>query len=718
MSVGSVVPRSGGVSLRDVRVTSPLTPSLSATLSEVRIEAQLTGQIREVMVFGGEVSASGSIETIRGELVAFAAARKKPTTAESGPSRGSGAKLGATGLTLKWTGGEDGGADLRKVDVSREGQQVRLLIGEGTATRGGLLATVSGLLVEAEKGLNGYGLRALSSRRLLLDATALSRKEPAPRVDGASPQARGLSPHLAATVRELSARARDLARRTADHVPENAKVSLDGVEASFFAGQAPLHVGPHRLTLSVSPERVHLELSPSAVVAGSTPLAVEATVPLDPDSELSLAVRGGPLPLAALGLNEGDGGLFDLQNGTVEANARLTLVASGDTVKIEGGGAVAKLSLRHAALSGEPLRGLSGGFRLDGELALDGSFVRIERGEVDVGTVHATLSGEAARTSKGNKVRAKYGVPLASCQGLLDALPTGLAPKLSGMKMSGMWSVRGAVVYDGTAPLLVPQIELAVVNECRIVSAPAEVAVARFRRPFRRQVYAPDGSKVEIESGPGTPGWVPLGAISPFVEAAVRTCEDGRFRTHRGFDYEAIRNSIRENLKAGRFVRGASTVTMQTVKNVWLDREKTLGRKLSEAVLTVYLEQEMSKDEILELYLNDIEFGAMVYGIGPAAQHYFRTSPGELSLSQALYLGSILPSPKKSHFGEGGRLIPGRAKYLWMLMRVMERRHLIDAAELAVGLGETPVFGQSAPLQTGVAERGGSGVDDAPIFAP
>ncbi len=192
-----------------------------------------------------------------------------------------------------------------------------------------------------------------------------------------------------------------------------------------------------------------------------------------------------------------------------------------------------------------------------------------------------------------------------------------------------------------------------------------------------------------------------MGAISPYMEAAVRTCEDGRFRTHRGFDYEAIRNSIRENLKAGRFLRGASTVSMQTVKNVWLDRDKTLGRKISEAVLTVYLEQELSKDEILELYLNDIEFGPMIYGIGPAAQHYFHTSPGALSLSQALYLGSILPSPKKAHFGEGGRLTPGRAKLLWTLMKVMEKRHLIDSQELALGLTEIPVFGQPAPHRTG-----------------
>src|SRR5690606_26000898 len=101
----------------------------------------------------------------------------------------------------------------------------------------------------------------------------------------------------------------------------------------------------------------------------------------------------------------------------------------------------------------------------------------------------------------------------------------------------------------------------------------------------------------------------------------------------------AIHNSILENVKQRRFVRGASTISMQLAKNVYLKREKTLSRKLQEAVLTMLLEQEFTKQQLLELYLNVIEFAPGVYGVGPGAQHYFNTHPSQLSLGQALYIG-------------------------------------------------------------------------------
>ena len=111
--------------------------------------------------------------------------------------------------------------------------------------------------------------------------------------------------------------------------------------------------------------------------------------------------------------------------------------------------------------------------------------------------------------------------------------------------------------------------------------------------------------------------------ISPFMQVAVLTTEDGGFFHHHGFNHAAIRNALLANLKARRFVRGASTITMQLAKNLFLSREKTLSRKLEEVILTDYLEQAFTKDEMIELYLNVIEFGPDVYGITAAADHYF-----------------------------------------------------------------------------------------------
>ena len=132
----------------------------------------------------------------------------------------------------------------------------------------------------------------------------------------------------------------------------------------------------------------------------------------------------------------------------------------------------------------------------------------------------------------------------------------------------------------------------------------------------------------EETTGPGSDNWTPLDEISPYMQVAVLTTEDGGFLKHHGFNRASIRSSIVANLKARRFARGASTITMQLAKNLFLSRDKTLSRKLEEVVLTDYLEQTFSKDELMELYLNVIEFGPAVYGITAAAEHYFGRTPG------------------------------------------------------------------------------------------
>jgi membrane peptidoglycan carboxypeptidase len=157
-------------------------------------------------------------------------------------------------------------------------------------------------------------------------------------------------------------------------------------------------------------------------------------------------------------------------------------------------------------------------------------------------------------------------------------------------------------------------------------------------------------------------------------------------------------------LKAGRFVRGGSTVTMQLAKNLYLHREKTLSRKLQEAVLTMLLEQSLTKEQILELYLNVIEFAPGLYGIGPAAAHYFHSTPRELSLGQALYLVTLLPNPKSQHFKPDGSLSDRWTDYLHHLMEIAHKIRRIDDKELATGLAEE--------VHRGVAAADGEGAND------
>jgi membrane peptidoglycan carboxypeptidase len=250
-------------------------------------------------------------------------------------------------------------------------------------------------------------------------------------------------------------------------------------------------------------------------------------------------------------------------------------------------------------------------------------------------------------------------------------------------------------------------------NECRITRVPENLSPDRFRRPWARTVLAADGSPVTVESGPGTDTWVPFAEISPFMQTAIVVCEDSRFFQHDGFDAKAIQDSIRNNLRAGSFVRGGSTVSMQLAKNLYLGREKTLSRKLQEAVLTLLLEQALTKEQILELYLNVIEFAPGVYGIGPAASHYFRSLPRDLSLGQALYLGTILPNPKNRHFSPDGTLSDRWSEYLRKLMVIAHKIRRIDDHALARGLAETVRFGMAADPGAAVTD-GDNPTDLAP----
>ena len=106
----------------------------------------------------------------------------------------------------------------------------------------------------------------------------------------------------------------------------------------------------------------------------------------------------------------------------------------------------------------------------------------------------------------------------------------------------------------------------------------------------------------------------------------------------------------------------------------------------------------------MELYLNVVEFGPLVYGIGPAARHYFGGSAGQLSLGQALYIASILPNPKLQHFASGGAVTPGWTRYLRKLMKNAHRRGRIDDEQLAMGLREIVVYGSPSPVLEDEAE--------------
>lgn len=140
--------------------------------------------------------------------------------------------------------------------------------------------------------------------------------------------------------------------------------------------------------------------------------------------------------------------------------------------------------------------------------------------------------------------------------------------------------------------------------------------------------------------------WLPYDKISDPLKQALIASEDAKFVDHEGFDWEGIQYAYERNLKQKKIVAGGSTISQQLAKNLFLSTRRTPWRKLEEAVITVMLEQMMSKQRIFEIYLNVIEWGNGVFGAEAAAQHYFQISAGQLNSAQAAKLAAMVPNPR------------------------------------------------------------------------
>ena len=140
--------------------------------------------------------------------------------------------------------------------------------------------------------------------------------------------------------------------------------------------------------------------------------------------------------------------------------------------------------------------------------------------------------------------------------------------------------------------------------------------------------------------------WISYDLISPHLKRAVITAEDAKFMKHNGFDYKAIQMAYKKNLNKRKIVAGGSTISQQLAKNLFLSAKKTPWRKIEEAVITLMIENVMSKRRILEIYLNIIEWGNNVFGVKAAAQYYYNISTSSLSARQSSRLAAMIPNPR------------------------------------------------------------------------
>lgn len=151
----------------------------------------------------------------------------------------------------------------------------------------------------------------------------------------------------------------------------------------------------------------------------------------------------------------------------------------------------------------------------------------------------------------------------------------------------------------------------------------------------------------KVQLCPGSDNYVAFDEISSYVVKSIVLTEDSKFFNHKGFDFESIGRNAQEVIESGKYKRGASTITQQLVKNLYLSSEKTLMRKGIEALITWQIERKLTKKEILERYLNVIQFGKNIFGIKAAANFYFKKSAADLNILESAFLAMLLPNPEK-----------------------------------------------------------------------
>lgn len=278
----------------------------------------------------------------------------------------------------------------------------------------------------------------------------------------------------------------------------------------------------------------------------------------------------------------------------------------------------------------------------------------------------------------------KVDIPKMNAQNYINSLPAGLFTHFVGMEATGSFDYHLNLVFNKNKPNSVI-FDSNLNKENLVITKYGEANLSKLNGEFTYRAIINNTPQRGILVGASNPKYTPLNQISPYLQKCVLTTEDPSFFSHRGFIKEAFKQSIVKNIKTRKFSRGGSTISMQLIKNAFLTREKTLSRKLEEILLVYILENNriVSKERMLEVYFNIIEWGPNVYGIGEAAEFYFQKTPSELTLNECLYLANIIPSPKKFmyQFNTEGNLKPFANSRDKQLKNIMMRRGLITTED-------------------------------------
>ncbi|GAL83241.1 penicillin-binding protein [Sporocytophaga myxococcoides] len=295
------------------------------------------------------------------------------------------------------------------------------------------------------------------------------------------------------------------------------------------------------------------------------------------------------------------------------------------------------------------------------------------------------LNGKATIDRKNQGIYSlNLNMPEMEAQKFFSSLPVGLFSSLEGIKVEGKLSYQLNFYLDRS---MIDSLKFSSnfsESGFKVISY-GKTDFSKMNNPFVHTAFEKGVAVKSFTVGIDNSEFTPIDQISPYLKNAVLCSEDGSFYWHKGFREDAFVMAMKDNIRKGKFARGGSTISMQLVKNVFLTREKTIARKVEEALIVWIIENKRltGKERMYEVYLNIIEWGPGIYGIGNASKFYFNKKPSDLTIEESIFLASIVPQPKafKYYFDGGGKLKPFLNQYFKKIGTLLLRKEIITEEE-------------------------------------
>jgi hypothetical protein len=392
---------------------------------------------------------------------------------------------------------------------------------------------------------------------------------------------------------------------------------------------------------------------------------------------------------------KGDLHFFNIDTGAIKVpyfDERYNLKASFDSIRFnvqnidmshgelhfDGYSSITNLKVNHKRIANKDVNIKNA--RFDFRFLLGSNFISIDSSstfQFNKIKIHPYLS---YNTEEDTVYKLKINSPKMKTQDFISSLPDGLFTHFQGMEATGDFDYKLDFMFNKNKPNTI--VFKSNVNKHNLnITKYGNIDLAKLNGEFTYRAVDKGVLQRPVYVGSSNPYYTPLDQISPYLQKCVLTSEDPSFMSHHGFINEAFKQSILKNIRTKKFSRGASTISMQLVKNVFLTREKTLSRKLEEILLVYIIENNRitSKQRMLEVYFNIIEWGPNIYGIGEAAEFYFQKRPTDLNVQECLFLATIIPKPKKFmwQFDQEGLQKSYATKQQTFLRNLMFRRGLL-----------------------------------------